>query len=154
MIHCCPMGFKFNGHEYHVPSVSKNKADAVAHCAQMGAGLAVVDDNTELIFLQSILHQLNPSQNHDYYIGKIIYISMYANPINRYGRSNVFRKCCRADIRRDNFLVARIANIMVTPSRGLLFTIYTKLTRCLDVYERLHACFRKLYIQALVRLDS
>ena len=30
----------------------------------------------------------------------------------------------------------------MTPSRGLLFTIYTKFTRSLDVYERFHADFR------------
>ena len=45
-----------------------------------------------------------------------------------------------------------------TPSRGLLFTIYTKLTLCLDVYERFHADFRqvseKISIHAFMMLTK
>ena len=43
-----------------------------------------------------------------------------------------------------HFLIARIATILVTSSRGLFKTIYTKLTLCVDVYERFHADFRQV----------
>ena len=65
-------GYEFNGHTYHFPTVKKSRTDAESHCNMLGEGLAIMDTREDMIFVQSVLHQVNPDQNEDFYIGKAV----------------------------------------------------------------------------------